>query len=103
MIKIDLHAHTTHSDGTLTPTELIDRARDVGLGALAVTDHDTTENRARISSSTRPTVNNGAPGSRSGCASGIMARIVLPRGLSGAPPGRPGLNIRSRATPWVAR
>ncbi|MDF1699618.1 MAG: PHP domain-containing protein [Planctomycetota bacterium] len=39
---IDLHAHTTHSDGSLTPTELVDLAAEVGLAALALTDHDTT-------------------------------------------------------------
>jgi len=38
----DLHAHTTASDGTLTPTELVRAARAAGLGLLAVTDHDTT-------------------------------------------------------------
>lgn len=40
--RIDLHAHTIHSDGTFTPTELVDEAARVGLSALAVTDHDTT-------------------------------------------------------------
>ena len=40
--RIDLHAHTTHSDGSFTPTELVDHAAEVGLAALAVTDHDTT-------------------------------------------------------------
>lgn len=40
--RIDLHAHTIHSDGSLTPTELVDLAAEVGLAALAVTDHDTT-------------------------------------------------------------
>lgn len=39
---IDLHAHTTHSDGSLTPTELVAHAAEVGLAAIAVTDHDTT-------------------------------------------------------------
>lgn len=38
---IDLHAHTTASDGTLSPTQLVHLARDRGLSALAVTDHDT--------------------------------------------------------------
>ncbi len=38
---IDLHSHTDASDGTDTPHELIDRARAVGLRALAITDHDT--------------------------------------------------------------
>jgi predicted metal-dependent phosphoesterase TrpH len=41
-MRIDLHAHTVHSDGTLTPTELVERAHAQGLGGLAVTDHDTT-------------------------------------------------------------
>lgn len=38
---VDLHAHTTASDGTLTPTQLIYKAQENGLAALAVTDHDT--------------------------------------------------------------
>jgi hypothetical protein len=37
----DLHNHTTASDGEYTPTELILAARDLGLTAVAVTDHDT--------------------------------------------------------------
>jgi 3',5'-nucleoside bisphosphate phosphatase len=38
---IDLHAHTTASDGTLSPAELVRLAKLRGLAALAVTDHDT--------------------------------------------------------------
>lgn len=38
---IDLHAHTTASDGSLSPTELAEKAHALGLAALAVTDHDT--------------------------------------------------------------
>jgi predicted metal-dependent phosphoesterase TrpH len=38
---IDLHAHTTASDGSLTPSELVALARQTGLSALGVTDHDT--------------------------------------------------------------
>ena len=38
---IDLHAHTTASDGSFTPTELVEAAHGLGLRALAVTDHDT--------------------------------------------------------------
>lgn len=37
----DLHAHTTASDGTFTPTELVRAAKAAGLSLLAVTDHDT--------------------------------------------------------------
>lgn len=38
---IDLHSHTTESDGTFTPQELVAEAKAVGLEALAITDHDT--------------------------------------------------------------
>jgi predicted metal-dependent phosphoesterase TrpH len=38
---IDLHSHTTASDGTFTPAELVMAAGDAGLEALAITDHDT--------------------------------------------------------------
>lgn len=38
----DLHVHTTHSDGSLTPRDVVRAAAAVGLAALAITDHDTT-------------------------------------------------------------
>ena len=41
MAFIDLHTHTTASDGTLAPKELVDRAAGLGLVAVAITDHDT--------------------------------------------------------------
>ena len=37
----DLHVHTTHSDGVCSPCEVVVAAARVGLGALAITDHDT--------------------------------------------------------------
>jgi len=40
-LMIDLHCHSTASDGSLTPTELVRLGRSIGLGALALTDHDT--------------------------------------------------------------
>ncbi len=40
---IDLHAHTTASDGSLSPTQLVHAAALLGLSALAVTDHDTID------------------------------------------------------------
>ena len=43
MVMIDLHAHTTYSDGTLTPRELVRLAARIGLKAVAVTDHDTID------------------------------------------------------------
>ncbi|MFB2920827.1 PHP domain-containing protein [Aerosakkonema funiforme] len=38
---IELHCHTTYSDGTLTPTQLVKAAAQAGVKALAITDHDT--------------------------------------------------------------
>ena len=38
---VDLHAHTTASDGSYTPTELVRYAKEKGLSAIAITDHDT--------------------------------------------------------------
>ncbi len=41
MRKIDLHLHTTHSDGSCTPAQLIARCRDKGLTCVSIADHDT--------------------------------------------------------------
>ena len=40
---IDLHVHSACSDGTYTPTQLVDYAIKKGLRAIALTDHDTTD------------------------------------------------------------
>jgi predicted metal-dependent phosphoesterase TrpH len=40
---VDLHAHTTASDGAATPRELVDAARRAGLAVVAITDHDTVQ------------------------------------------------------------
>lgn len=42
-MRIDLHSHTTASDGRLPPNELIDRALSFNLDVLAITDHDTVD------------------------------------------------------------
>lgn len=43
MNTVDLHCHTTASDGSLTPTALVRLAADLGLEAIGVADHDSTE------------------------------------------------------------
>lgn len=43
MDTIDLHTHSTFSDGTFTPLQLVKYAEEKGLKAFALTDHDTTE------------------------------------------------------------
>lgn len=40
-MRIDLHCHSTVSDGTDTPSELVARAHEAGLTVMALTDHDT--------------------------------------------------------------
>lgn len=40
-LRIDLHSHTSHSDGALTPQELVLRAQQMQIDVLAITDHDT--------------------------------------------------------------
>lgn len=42
-LPIDLHSHTTASDGLLSPTELVQRAHEKGIKVLAITDHDTID------------------------------------------------------------
>ncbi|MGC8659436.1 MAG: PHP domain-containing protein [Desulfomonilaceae bacterium] len=40
---IDLHVHTTMSDGTMTPGDLVKFASSIGMRAIAITDHDTLD------------------------------------------------------------
>ncbi|MGQ9645562.1 MAG: PHP domain-containing protein [Thermodesulfobacteriota bacterium] len=43
MGNVDLHLHTTASDGVMTPAEIVNYAKKRGLLAIAITDHDTIE------------------------------------------------------------
>ena len=43
MSRIDLHTHTHFSDGSVSPTALVEIAHQQGVNILAITDHDTTE------------------------------------------------------------
>jgi len=42
-VRIDLHIHSTASDGTLSPPEIISLAHSLNIGAIAITDHDTID------------------------------------------------------------
>lgn len=44
--RYDLHTHSLHSDGTLAPSELVQRAVNAGVKVLALTDHDVTDGLA---------------------------------------------------------
>jgi predicted metal-dependent phosphoesterase TrpH len=43
---VDLHTHTTASDGALTPTQVVERAVERGLHVIGIADHDTTDGLA---------------------------------------------------------
>ena len=43
MHKVDLHTHTTASDGQYTPAEVVRKAKEAGIEYLAITDHDTID------------------------------------------------------------
>ena len=52
---IDLHVHSSCSDGTYTPTQLVDYAIKKGLRAIALTDHDTTDGISEATDAARHT------------------------------------------------
>ena len=39
---VDLHVHSNASDGTFSPSQVVELAKNAGLDAFALTDHDTT-------------------------------------------------------------
>ena len=54
MTRIDLHCHSTASDGTLTPAELVAAGAEAGLDVMAITDHDTTGGWAQAAAARPP-------------------------------------------------
>ena len=46
-LRYDLHSHSTASDGSLSPTELVERAKSQQIDVLALTDHDNTDGLAQ--------------------------------------------------------
>jgi hypothetical protein len=69
-VRIDLHIHSTASDGTLAPTEIVRQAAALNLGAIAITDHDSVD------------------GSREALEAGVPARLGFLTGveISASPP-----------------
>ena len=51
--KADLHIHTTASDGTWGPEQLVGRLKSSGISLFAVTDHDSTENIDKVAALAR--------------------------------------------------
>ncbi len=64
-LHYDLHSHSTASDGSLSPAELVSRARAAGVDVLALTDHDTTAGIAE------------ARAAAAGCGLGLVAGVEI--------------------------
>jgi 3',5'-nucleoside bisphosphate phosphatase len=65
-MRIDLHTHSSVSDGTDTPAALLAAARDAGLDVVALTDHDTTDGWA-LAAAARPAGLTVVPGMELSC------------------------------------
>ncbi|HEX8733402.1 MAG TPA: PHP domain-containing protein, partial [Ktedonobacterales bacterium] len=52
--RVDLHTHSTASDGLYTPAELVRLAREAGLDLIALVDHDTTQGVAEAQTAGAP-------------------------------------------------
>ena len=76
MNRIDLHVHTTASDGTCTPRELILRAAAQGLSAVAITDHDTVLGLAEAMDAGLDTGVEVVPGIEVGTRHGVSIHIL---------------------------
>jgi len=53
-VPADLHLHTTASDGSWAPVQVITKAIELGLSAIAITDHDTIDGIASVDRSRFP-------------------------------------------------
>jgi 3',5'-nucleoside bisphosphate phosphatase len=82
---IDLHTHTTYSDGTLTPAELVEAAAARGLSALAVTDHDTVDGLPEALAAGERVGLRVVPGVEINCEHERITMDVLGYFLAGAP------------------
>src|SRR5262245_18405377 len=67
MSRIELHCHTTASDGALSPAALVAQAQEVGLTTLAITDHDTVNGLPEARAAAAPLGIEILPGCEFGC------------------------------------
>ena len=75
---IDLHTHTNFSDGTDSPTQLINKALAAGITVLGLTDHDSTSGWQEAITALRPGISL-VPGAEISCQTpdGISVHIFL--------------------------
>lgn len=87
-MHLDLHIHTTCSDGALGPEEVAQQARRAGLHAIAVTDHDTTAGVARAQAAGEAAGLRVIPGVELSCSWGSREIHLLAYGIA---PDHPSL------------
>lgn len=75
---IDLHCHSTFSDGALSPRQLAELGRKIGLTALALTDHDTTHGIGPFLAACAEPAAEGQPGPAG--IGGVEISVDVPRG-----------------------
>ncbi len=73
---IDLHIHTTASDGIFSPTEIIDKALEKKIPAIAITDHDTIDGLKEAIEYAKDKPIDFIPSVELGCSEGDMLHIV---------------------------
>ena len=82
MKKIDLHMHTTASDGTLSPSSLMELCHECGVSIAAVTDHDTTAGLDEARAAAKAKGIYFVPGVEMSCTWGEKTIHVVDLGLS---------------------
>lgn len=101
---VDLHVHTTHSDGALSPAQMVEKAKAAGVTTLAIADHDKISGsqeaaplcaRAGIRLIPAAEVDTGST-RRTGPCAGVFSRFCERR-ISRYAPGQP------RETRWHER
>ena len=97
---VDLHVHTTASDGDFTPDQVVAFAKLAGISAVAITDHDTTAGLAEVTTTESPGVIV-VPGVEVSTVSGgieyhVLGYFVSPHNghlaMPWNPSGRPGVS-----------
>lgn len=76
-MRIDLHTHSRHSDGTDSPSELMAAAAAAGLDVVALTDHDSTEGWEEASQQVAGTGVSLVPGAELSCTAGGITVHLL--------------------------
>jgi predicted metal-dependent phosphoesterase TrpH len=96
-VRIDLHTHSTASDGTDTPTGVVEAAARAALDVVALTDHDTTSGWVEAAAAARSLGIGLVPGTEVSCRSGGVSAHVLSYLQDPAHPALIAFTERTRA------